>query len=99
MDNHMYDLLVPGVSIVDKVFRPIVVYVFLVIALRLAGKRELGQLNTFDLVVLLMLSNTVQNAVIGNDNSLVGGIIGATTLLVINYLTVRFLFHFEKLRS
>ena len=56
------------------------------------GKRELGQLNPFDLVVLLVLSNTVQNAIIGNDNSLIGGLIGAVVLLILNYMVVRFLF-------
>jgi uncharacterized membrane protein YcaP (DUF421 family) len=63
----------------------------------LAGKRELAQLNTFDLVVLLTLSNTVQNAIIGNDNSVLGGIIGAATLLALNYLVVRFLSTHAKL--
>ena len=62
---------------------------FLVVGLRLAGKRELAQLNPFDLVVLLTLSNTVQNAIIGNDNSLIGGLIGAATLLLVNWLIVR----------
>src|SRR5262249_451384 len=65
---------------------------FLIVGLRLAGKRELAQLNAFDLVVLLLLSNTVQNAIIGNDNSVLGGFIGATTLLVVNYVVVRFLY-------
>jgi uncharacterized membrane protein YcaP (DUF421 family) len=68
-----------------------------VIGLRLAGKRELAQLNPFDLVVLLTLSNTVQNAIIGEDNSITGGIIGASTLLLVNYLVVRFLYRHEKL--
>jgi hypothetical protein len=63
-------------------------YLFLVLALRLAGKRELAQLNSFDLVVLL-LSNTVQNAIIGPDNSLMGGLLGAAVLLAANYTTVR----------
>ena len=57
----------------EKVLRPILVYVFLIVGLRLAGKRELAQLNPFDLVVLLTLSNTVQNAIIGDDNSVTGG--------------------------
>jgi len=65
--------------------------------LRLSGKRELVQLNPFDLVVLLTLSNTVQNAIIGDDNSVTGGIIGATSLLVINYLVVRFLYKHRSL--
>jgi uncharacterized membrane protein YcaP (DUF421 family) len=68
-----------------------------VIGLRLAGKRELAQLNPFDLVVLLTLSNTVQNAIIGDDNSVTGGVIGAATLLLVNYLVVRFLFRHERL--
>ncbi len=64
---------------------------------RLAGKRELAQLNPFDLVVLLTLSNTVQNAIIGDDNSVTGGILGATTLLAVNYFVVRFLYGHERL--
>ena len=66
------DLLVAQIPLLEKVLRTIAVYLFLVLALRLAGKRELAQLNSFDLVVLLLLSNTVQNAVIGPDNSLLG---------------------------
>jgi uncharacterized membrane protein YcaP (DUF421 family) len=65
--------------------------------LRLSGKRELVQLNPFDLVVLLTLSNTVQNAIIGDDNSVSGGIIGATSLLVVNYLVVRFLYGHKRI--
>jgi uncharacterized membrane protein YcaP (DUF421 family) len=65
--------------------------------LRVFGKRELAQLNPFDLVVLLSLSNTVQNAIIGNDNSLTGGLVGAFSLLGINYLVVRFLFRHRRL--
>ena len=91
------DLLHPGVPLVEKVVRTIVVYVFLLVGLRLAGKRELTQLNPFDLVVLLLLSNTVQNAIIGEDNSLVGGVIGAATLLVLNGVLVRLLFRWGKL--
>ncbi|HEY8020693.1 MAG TPA: YetF domain-containing protein [Thermoanaerobaculia bacterium] len=90
-------LLVPDIPVLEKVVRTIVVYVFLVVGLRLAGKRELAQLNPFDLVVLLVLSNAVQNAIIGNDNSVAGGIIGAVTLLVINWIVVRFLYDHRKL--
>jgi uncharacterized membrane protein YcaP (DUF421 family) len=86
------DMLLPGVSVAEKILRPILVYVFLIIGLRIAGKRELAQLNPFDLVVLLTISNTVQNAIIGNDNSLLGGMLGATTLLVVNWLVVRWTF-------
>src|SRR4030081_4122542 len=70
---------------------------FLVSGVLLAGKRELAQLNPFDLVVLLTLSNTVQNAIIGDDNSITGGVIGASTLLLVNFLVVRFLYRHEKL--
>jgi|SRR5579859_173615 len=76
----------------EKVIRTLVVYLFLLIGLRLAGKRELGQFNPFDLVVLLLLSNTLQNAIIGNDNSLSGGLLGAAVLLAVNYVVVRFLY-------
>src|SRR2546426_2526374 len=98
MDSALWrDLIYPDVSIIEKIIRPILVYLFLIISLRLAGKRELAQLNAFDLVVLLTLSNTVQNAIIGNDNSVTGGIIGATTLLLVNYIVVRFLYSHETL--
>lgn len=93
----LHDLFSPDISIPEKLFRTLLVYAFLVIGLRLAGKRELGQLNTFDLVVLLLLSNTVQNAIIGPDNSALGGIIGGTMLLAVNYVTVRFLYHHDRL--
>jgi uncharacterized membrane protein YcaP (DUF421 family) len=91
------DMFVLGVPLAEKILRPIFVYAFLVISLRLSGKRELVQLNPFDLVVLLTLSNTVQNAIIGDDNTVSGGIIGATSLLVVNYLVVRFLYGHKKL--
>lgn len=86
-----------GLPFAEKVLRPVLVYGFLVIALRIFGKRELAQLNPFDLVVLLMLSNTVQNAVIGSDNSVTGGIIGASALLVTNYLVIRFVLKHRRL--
>jgi uncharacterized membrane protein YcaP (DUF421 family) len=91
------DMFVLGVPILEKILRPVIVYVFLIVGLRLSGKRELAQLNPFDLVVLLTLSNTVQNAIIGDDNSVTGGIIGATSLLAINYLVVRFLYDHRKI--
>lgn len=91
------DMFVLAVPILEKILRPIIVYAFLVVSLRLSGKRELVQLNPFDLVVLLTLSNTVQNAIIGEDNTVIGGIIGATSLLVVNYLVVRFLYDHRKL--
>jgi len=91
------DMFVLAVPLLEKIFRPIVVYMFLVVGLRLSGKRELVQLNPFDLVVLLTLSNTVQNAIIGDDNTVTGGIIGATSLLIVNYLVVRFLYGHRSL--
>ena len=91
------DMFALGLPLAEKILRPVVVYAFLVISLRLSGKRELVQLNPFDLVVLLTLSNTVQNAIIGDDNSVSGGIIGATSLLVVNYLVVRFLYNHKTL--
>src|SRR5437899_6346510 len=91
------DMFVLGLQIAEKVLRPVVVYVFLIIGLRLAGKRELAQLNPFDLVVLLTISNTVQNAIIGDDNSVTGGIIGAGTLLLVNHVVVRYLYGHERL--
>ena len=70
----------------EKILRPVIVYIALIVMLRIFGKRELAQLNPFDLVVILSLSNTVQNAIIGQDNSVVGGIVGAVSLLAINYI-------------
>ena len=81
----------------EKILRPILVYIFLVLLLRIFGKRELAQLNPFDLVVLLTLSNTVQNAIIGDDNSVTGGMIGAATLLIVNYIVVRTLYGHKRL--
>ena len=94
LTHEMFALSLP---ILEKILRPIIVYAFLVFLLRVFGKRELAQLNPFDLVVLLSLSNTVQNAIIGNDNSVTGGIIGAATLLVLNYVVVWYLYDHEKL--
>ncbi|HXK03527.1 MAG TPA: YetF domain-containing protein [Verrucomicrobiae bacterium] len=91
------DIFALGAPVIEKILRPALVYFFLVVALRVFGKRELAQLNPFDLVVLLSLSNTVQNAIIGNDNSLTGGLIGALALLSINYVVVRFLFRHRRL--
>jgi uncharacterized membrane protein YcaP (DUF421 family) len=84
-----HDLFTSGVPLVEKVLRTVAVYLGLLLLLRLGGKRDLAQLNTFDLVVLLLLSNVVQNAVIGNDNSLWGGMLGAVTLIAVNSVLVR----------
>jgi uncharacterized membrane protein YcaP (DUF421 family) len=92
MSKSIADMFVLGLPLAEKVLRPVVVYIFLIVGLRLAGKRELAQLNPFDLVVLLTISNTVQNAIIGEDNSVTGGVIGAATLLFVNHVVVRYLY-------
>ena len=76
------DLMHLGVSVPDKIIRTLAVYLALIVLLRVAGKRDLAQLNSFDLIVVLLLSNVVQNAVIGPDSSLLGGLIGANAFLV-----------------
>lgn len=90
----MWSLPLP---ILEKILRPVIVYLVLVLLLRIFGKRELAQLNPFDLVVLLSLSNTVQNAIIGDDNSVSGGVIGAFALLAINWIVARILYRSRKL--
>ncbi len=89
----MFHLHVP---LLEKILRPVIVYLCLVLFLRLFGKRELAQLNPFDLIVLLCLSNTVQNSIIGDDNSVSGGIVGVFSLLGINFLLTRILFRFPQ---
>ena len=96
MLHSMFHLPLP---LLEKVLRPMIVYLCLIGFLRLFGKRELAQLNPFDLVVLLSLSNTVQNAIIGDDNSITGGIIGAFSLLAINWIVVRILFRLPKVNE
>jgi len=93
----VHDMFFLSLPVAEKILRPIVVYLFLIVGLRLAGKRELAQLNPFDLVVLLTLSNTVQNAIIGDDNSVTGGVIGAATLLAVNHWVVRYLYRHERI--
>jgi uncharacterized membrane protein YcaP (DUF421 family) len=99
MHTTLVDMFILQLPLLEKILRPIVVYIFLLVGLRLAGKRELAQLNPFDLVVLLTLSNTVQNAIIGDDNTVSGGMIGAATLLIVNYLVVRILHSHRKLET
>ena len=85
-------LWIPDIPIAEKLLRSVVVYGFLLASFRLAGKRQLGQMTPFDLIVLLIISNVVQNALIGNDNSLGGGLVGAATILVLNSLVARVTF-------
>jgi uncharacterized membrane protein YcaP (DUF421 family) len=84
-----HDIATMGIPVAEKVLRTVAVYGGLAVLLRLGGKRDLAQLNSFDLVVMLLLSNVVQNAVIGNDNSLTGGLLGAAVLVLLNSLVVR----------
>lgn len=92
------DLVDLGVSPFEKVARSLLVFAFLVVALRLGGKRELAQINVLDLAVLLLVSNALQNALIGPDNSLLGGVIGASVLFAANGLFVRLTFRSARAR-
>lgn len=78
------DLFVMQIPIVEKILRTVLVYAVIVVLFRLTGKRGLAGLNTFDFVVIFLLSNVVQNAVIGNDDSLLGGVVGAVALVAVN---------------
>src|ERR687886_2885132 len=82
----MFDL---QLSLGEKILRPLLVYAFLVVVLRVVGKRELGQANTLDLVVLLLVANAVQNGIIGNDVTVTGAVVGAAALFVVNELVNR----------
>ena len=93
------DMFALPVPLIEKIARTLIVYLFLIFAFRYAGKRLLAQLNPFDLVVLLILSNTVQNAIIGNDNSLTGGLVGAATLLLFNNFVVRRFYSHARLEK
>jgi uncharacterized membrane protein YcaP (DUF421 family) len=96
LSKDMFHLPVP---LIEKILRPVIVYLCLIVFLRLFGKRELAQLNPFDLVVLLSLSNTVQNAIIGDDNSVTGGIVGAFALLAINWALMWLLYRNPKMTT
>jgi uncharacterized membrane protein YcaP (DUF421 family) len=96
MSHDMFHLPLP---LAEKILRPVIVYLCLIVFLRLFGKRELAQLNPFDLVVLLSLSNTVQNAMIGDDNSVTGGIVGAFSLLAINWALMWVLYRTPKVTT
>lgn len=88
--------LIPEIPILEKIIRPIIVYVFLLLAFRIVGKRELGSMTPFDLIVLLTISNVLQNAMIGPDNSLTGGLIGATAMFATNSLFATLSFRFPQ---
>ena len=88
-----------GVEWWELILRAIIVYVFLLVLLRITGKRQVGQLAPFDLVLLLVLSNAVQNAMNGGDNSVLGGLISAVTLVAINYAVGRATYKSKKLEA
>jgi len=88
-DGMIHDLFGMGVPPLEKVVRTIAVYVGILLIIRIAGKRLMAQMNSLDLVVVLLLSNVVQNAVIGDDSSLAGGLLGAVVLVVVNSLLDR----------
>jgi uncharacterized membrane protein YcaP (DUF421 family) len=94
-----HDMFHTPLPLLEKIVRPMIVYLCLIVFLRLFGKRELAQLNPLDLVVLLSLSNTVQNAMIGDDNSVSGGVVGAFSLLAINWLLMRVLYRAPKITA
>jgi uncharacterized membrane protein YcaP (DUF421 family) len=79
-----HDMFVEQIPLTEKILRTVIVYTLIAVLFRLTGKRGLANLNTFDFIVIFLLSNVVQNAVIGNDNSLLGGMIGAVTLVAVN---------------
>jgi len=95
IDHGIFDL---QLGIDEKILRSLLVFIFLAVALRLGGKRELAQINVLDLAVLLLASNALQNALIGNDDSVTGGVIGASTLFLANYVFVRVSFRHARIR-
>lgn len=83
----------------DIAFRSLVVYAFMLIAIRLTGKKELSQLNTIDVVLILLISNAVQNAMVGNNTSLLGGLAAAAVLFILNYLLKKLIFKNNRIRE
>lgn len=92
------DIMIPDISLWEKIGRSIAVYAFLLAAFRLTGKRQVGQLTPFDLVVLLIISNVMQNAAIGEDNSLGGGMLGAAVILLLNWGVAEVSYHSKRAR-
>ena len=84
-DLPMHDWLLPAIPWGEKILRALLVYLFILLAFRLLGKRQVGQMTKYDLILLLLISNVVQNAMIGQDDSLLGGMVGAVTILVANF--------------
>lgn len=92
------DMFALGVPVGEKVLRALLIYAFLVVGLRLAGKREMAQLNTVDFVVLLAVANAVQNGLIGDDNSVTGAVVGASVLFAVNAVVALLLFRTVRFR-
>jgi uncharacterized membrane protein YcaP (DUF421 family) len=88
----------PEIPVWEKAFRSLVVYLFLLLAFRVTGKRQVGELTPFDFTVLLIISNVVQNAIIGPDDSLGGGLIGAAVIFLANYLVAEITFRSRRVR-
>ncbi|HUS23046.1 MAG TPA: YetF domain-containing protein, partial [Aeromicrobium sp.] len=95
----LHDIFHLDVSVVEKLLRPVLIYAFLAIALRVAGKRELAQLNSLDFIVLLAVANAVQNGIIGDDVSVTGAVLGASALLLLNGILAVVLFRMPRLRT
>ena len=93
-----HDLFADQIPFLEKVFRTVAVYVLILVIFRMIGKRSIGALNTMDFVVMFLLSNVVQNAIIGNDDSFIGGAIGALTLVGLNALVDRLAFRYPAVR-
>jgi uncharacterized membrane protein YcaP (DUF421 family) len=90
-------MFAPGASgLGERVVRALLVYAFLLIAVRIFGRRELGQMTSFDIILLLSLSNILQNAMIGEDNSVIGGIVGASVLLGVNLAVAAIVFRSRR---
>ena len=83
----------------DIIIRSSAVYFFMVIALRVFGKKELSQLNTTDIILILLISNSVQNAMVGNNTTLYGGLAAATVLFTVNFILKRLMFKYQKFNS
>jgi len=90
------DILMPNITVAEKLLRSVIVYGFLLVAVRIAGKRQLGQLTAFDLVVLLIISNVLQNAAIGDNTSLGGWLLGAAAIMALNFLIVWLTFRHKR---
>ena len=88
----------PEIPVWEKAVRSLVVYLFLLLAFRVTGKRQVGELTPFDLIVLLIISNVVQNAIIGPDDSLGGGLIGAAVIFLVNYIVAEITFRSRRVR-